>query len=86
MSSSRAARAASATLRRVSYFDEQAADLAATINASGAENVIDASPARLDRLVDLRIPIARVHCGLRQVASAPLAELLIDYLAKAGAK
>jgi len=50
-----------AVLPAMGYSDEQVRDLAATINASGAEVLIDASPADLNHLLDLKIPIVKVH-------------------------
>lgn len=68
-------------LPALGYSDAQCADLAQTIARSGAEVVLDASPCRLDRLLDLKIPVVRARYAFRQVSGPPLLELLLVQLA-----
>ncbi len=55
-------------LPALGYSDAQRADLAATVAASGAELVLDGSPARLDRVIDVPIPVVRVDYRFEQLA------------------
>lgn len=55
-------------LPALGYSDAQRADLAATIAASGAEVVIDGSPAQIERVVDVRIPVVRVGYRFEQLS------------------
>ena len=49
-------------------------------NASAAELVVDASPARLDRLLDVRLPVVRVGYRFQQVSGRPLFEFVEECL------
>lgn len=71
-------------LPALGYSERQCAELAETINASGAEVVIDASPARLDRVIDLKIPTARVEYRFRQVDGPPLISIAQRLLGPTG--
>jgi len=53
-----------------------------TIAASGAEVVVDASPARLDRFLELAIPTVRVRYRFEQRAGPPLLELVAAAVAR----
>ena len=53
-------------LPALGYSEAQRADLAATIAASGAELVLDGSPAHLERVIDVAIPIVRVGYRFEQ--------------------
>jgi predicted GTPase len=48
-------------LPAMGYSDTQREELAATIMSSGAELVINGSPARLEKLLKLSLPVAQVH-------------------------
>jgi len=67
-------------LPAMGYSEAQRDALAATINACcAAENVtciVDASPARLDRMLELDVPMARVIYRFRQIDGPPLEELV----------
>jgi predicted GTPase len=49
------------------YSEQQLEELAATIQASDAEIVIDGSPASLDRLLNIEIPIVNVRYRFEQI-------------------
>ena len=59
-------------LPALGYSDAQRADLAATVAASGAELVLDGSPARLERVIDVAIPVVRVDYSFEQLAGPDL--------------
>ena len=65
-------------LPAMGYSEQQRQALAETINACcAAENVgciVDASPARLDRMLELDVPQARVIYRFRQIDGPPLEE------------
>jgi predicted GTPase len=65
-------------LPAMGYSDEQRKDLTETINAcakaEGIACVVDASPARLDRMLKLEVPMARVTYRFRQLDGTPLEE------------
>ncbi|MBP6831400.1 MAG: GTPase [Deltaproteobacteria bacterium] len=63
-------------LPALGYTESQRADLAATIAASGADLVLDGSPAHIERAVDVRIPVVRVRYRFEQLAGPPLLELV----------
>lgn len=65
-----------AVLPALGYSADQRSDLARTIESSGADVVVDASPCRLDRVLDLRTPIVRVNYRFRQVTGPPLMGLV----------
>ena len=65
-----------AVLPALGYSPEQCNDLRATIEKSGAEVVIDASPARLDRIMDLSITLVRVRYRFDQVSGVPVTTII----------
>ena len=65
------------------YDARQVADLAATLDAAGADVILSATPIDLTRIVRLRTPVVRVRYALEQVDGTPLAELLAPVLAEA---
>lgn len=71
-------------LRRVlpalGYSESQRRELAETIAASGAEVVLDASPCRLDRLLELSLPMVRVRYRFEQTTGEPLAPWIVKRL------
>jgi predicted GTPase len=69
-------------LPALGYSAEQRRELAETIARSGAEVLVDASPARLDRCLRLSIPAVRVRYRLEQRAGPPLLELVAAAVAR----
>jgi predicted GTPase len=67
-------------LPAMGYSEAQRDALAATINACCAAEkvtcIVDASPARLDRMLELDVPMARVIYRFRQIDGPPLEELV----------
>lgn len=63
-------------LPALGYSPQQCGELSATIEASGADVVLDASPCRLDRLLKLTRPMVRVRYFFQQVAGPPLMSLI----------
>ena len=65
-------------LPAMGYSEDQREALAETINACAAAEgiacVVDASPARLDRMLDLDVPMARVTYRFKQLDGTPLEE------------
>ena len=61
-------------LPALGYSEAQRADLAATIAASGADLVLDGSPARIERTVDIRVPVVRVGYRFEQLSGPPILE------------
>ncbi|MEQ8786801.1 MAG: hypothetical protein RIC55_10905 [Pirellulaceae bacterium] len=72
-------------LPAMGYSPQQREELKRTILASGAETVVDGSPARIDRLLDLPLPVVRVHYRFQQLAGPPLGELVDRFLATGSA-
>jgi predicted GTPase len=73
-------------LPALGYSAQQLQDLAETIRRSDADVVVDASPARLDRLIQVEKPLLRVTYRFRQVAGPSLLELVDQFLAEAGGR
>ena len=71
-------------LPALGYSDEQCAELDATIRAAAPDVVVDASPGRVARLLDLDITTVEVSYELEQVAGPDLFEAIDAYLASAG--
>jgi predicted GTPase len=71
-------------LPAMGYSEDQRKALAETINnCAAAENiacVVDASPARLDRMLDLDVPMARVTYRFKQLDGQPLEERVKELL------
>jgi predicted GTPase len=67
-----------AVLPALGYAPEQLRDLAETIAASGAEVVVDASPARLQNVMAIDIPVARVTYRFAQRSGPSLFALVGD--------
>jgi predicted GTPase len=65
-------------LPAMGYSEDQRKSLADTVNAcaksEGIACVVDASPARLDRMLELDVPMARVTYHFRQLDGTPLEE------------
>jgi len=69
-----------AVLPALGYSEAQRRELTATIHAARPDVVIDASPASLDRLLALEIPVARVRYAFRQIAGPDLLALVTERL------
>jgi predicted GTPase len=69
-------------LPALGYSDAQRKELRETILGAAPDLVLDASPARLDRLLDLHIPIARVHYRFTQRTGPSVYSLVNELLEK----
>jgi len=71
-------------LPAMGYSEKQRDSLARTINACAAAEgiacVVDASPARLDRMMDLDVPLVRVRYRFRQLDGQPLQDRVMALL------
>jgi predicted GTPase len=67
-------------LPALGYSHQQLEELKETIEATKAEVVIDASPATLERLIKLSMPVVRVRYRFQQVSGPPLEELVRQFL------
>ncbi len=65
-------------LPALGYSEEQRRDLLETIARSGADLVLDASPARLDRFLRVPIPLVRVRYAFAQRSGPPLMDLVLS--------
>jgi predicted GTPase len=72
-----------AVLPALGYSDSQRAELEETLRRSGADAIVDASPARLDRALPVSLPIARVRYRFEQVAGPPIFEIVDQAIARA---
>jgi len=66
-----------AVLPALGYSDAQRAELEETLRRSGADAIVDASPARLDRVLHVSIPIVRVRYRFEQ-RSGPSIFLIVE--------
>ncbi len=67
-------------LPALGYSPQQCRELRETIEKSGAEVVIDASPAHLDRVIQLSIPIVRVRYRFEQKSGKPLTDAVAEFV------
>jgi predicted GTPase len=63
------------------YSDAQRSDLEETINTSGADLVLIATPIDLRSIIDIRPPAVRVSYELKEIGSPNLTEALAQLLA-----
>lgn len=70
-------------LPALGYARSQLEDLARTIEASGAEVVVDASPARLENVIEIAAPVARVTYRFVQRSGPSLLALATEAATKA---
>jgi predicted GTPase len=63
-------------LPALGYSEDQRSELRETLRRAAPDVVVDASPARLDRLFDLGIPIARVRYRFQQRSGPDLFEMV----------
>ncbi len=73
-------------LPALGYSARQRDELTQTIENSGADVVIDASPASLDRMLNLSMPVVRVRYKFRQIAGPPLERLVGQFVATHSAR
>ncbi|MBT6154321.1 MAG: GTPase, partial [Planctomycetaceae bacterium] len=69
-------------LPALGYSEIQVQELNETINACGAEVIIDASPAGLAHVIRTETPIARVRYEFRQRSGQPLNEIVEQFLSE----
>jgi predicted GTPase len=72
-------------LPALGYSPGQREELRRTIEDSGAELVVDASPCRIDRVLDLSLPVVRVSYEFRQRAGPDLFSLVVSQLSSSTA-
>ena len=58
------------------YSDAQLAELAETITGAGPDLVLDGSPARLGRILDVDIPIIPVRYRFEQLSGPPIFDII----------
>jgi predicted GTPase len=69
-------------LPALGYSEEQRRELAETIERTGADVVVDASPSRLDRFLALTVPVVRVRYRFEQRSGPPLLDLVAAAVAR----
>lgn len=74
-----------AVLPALGYSAAQLAELAETLRRSGADAIVYASPARLDRVLQPSIPLIRVRYRFEQRSGPPLLALVEEKLNQLGA-
>jgi predicted GTPase len=72
-----------AVVPALGYSASQQAELEQTLSRSNAQVIVDASPARLDRILRLNVPIARVSYSFEQKSGPPLFAIVDDLLSRA---
>lgn len=68
-------------LPALGYSDAQCAELEETIRRCGADLIVDASPARLDRVLQLSIPVVRVRYRFEQRSGRSVFAIVEDAVA-----
>lgn len=66
------------------YGQAQTSDLEATIKASGAEVVINATPADLRAVIAIDVPVVRVTYELSEIGTPDIKSVLTDFLEERG--
>jgi predicted GTPase len=66
------------------YGDDQISDLEETIGASGADTVINGTPADLTRVINIDIPIVRVSYELREIGKPDIESIVKDFMQRRG--
>ena len=67
-------------LPALGYSPAQCQEMTHAINTSPAEIVIDASPAKLEDVVDVRVPIVSVRYRFQQISGEPILDSIQRYL------
>jgi predicted GTPase len=65
-------------LPAMGYSDQQLKDLETTINGSGADLVVIATPMDLRRIIDIRLPAVQVRYDLQEIGSPTLRDILVE--------
>jgi predicted GTPase len=65
-------------LPALGYSDAQRRELAATIRSAAPDAVVDGSPARLDRVLELDVPVVNVRYEFEQRSGPDLMQLIAD--------
>ena len=76
----RAYRRIGAVLPALGYSASQQTELEETLRRSNAEVIVDASPARLDHILHLNVPVARVSYTFEQKSGPSLCGIVDDLL------
>ncbi|MGO9061786.1 MAG: GTPase [Candidatus Binataceae bacterium] len=71
-----------AVLPALGYSPAQRAELEETLRRAPADAIVDASPARLDRVLKLSVPIVRVRYRFEQKSGPSIFELVEDAVAR----
>jgi predicted GTPase len=65
-------------LPAMGYSDDQLRDLETTINTSGADVVVIATPMDLRRIIDVKLPAVQVRYDLQEIGKPTLADVLVE--------
>jgi predicted GTPase len=71
-----------AVVPALGYSASQQAELEETLRRSNAQVIVDASPARLDRILRLNVPIARVSYSFEQKSGPSIFAIVDDLLSR----
>jgi predicted GTPase len=66
------------------YGEKQVSDLEATIKASGADAVVNGSPADIAKLVRVDVPIVRVGYELKETGKPDIESVVKDLMERRG--
>jgi predicted GTPase len=72
-----------AVVPALGYSQSQIAELEETLRRSGADAIVDASPARLDRVLRVAVPIVRVHYRFEQKSGLSVFAIAEDAVSRA---
>jgi predicted GTPase len=64
------------------YSKEQVSELEKTIELSGCEVVVSGTPVDLRRVINVKVPIARVYYELEEIGRPTLEEIIEQRLGK----
>ncbi len=66
------------------YGEGQTRDLEETIGASGADAVVNGTPADLTKVININLPIARVSYELREIGTPDIESIVTDFMQRRG--
>jgi predicted GTPase len=66
------------------YGEDQIRDLEETIRASGADAVVNGTPADLSRIIEIEVPIVRVSYELSEIGTPNIESVLRDFMERRG--
>jgi len=75
-----------AVVPALGYSKAQRAELEQTLRRSGADAIVDASPARLDRVLRVGLPIVRVRYRFEQKSGPSILAIVENAIAARGTK